>query len=220
MKIISKIILFDIGGIFVSYDKKMYFEITNEFFRKNSLDFKKVKKADRLWNFKLKNLCVKGKISYNEAIRRYFKILGREDLTEKFITLEKRNAEKWFKLIKGSKKVLEELRKLNLEIVALSDYVKGSDERRKELEILGIKKYFDKIYTSHSIKANKPSKKAFSRIVGKSGFRKVIFVAHDDDEILGAKKLGIVTIGVNNKHADCVVKSIKEIPNIVKKLIT
>ena len=44
---------------------------------------------------------------------------------------------------------------------------------------------------------------------------KVYFLGHDDDEIIGAKKFGFLTIGLKNKNADIYISKIEELSNIL-----
>ena len=110
----------------------------------------------------------------------------------------------------------ETLRRLakKVKIIAFTDSPRTSQEIRKILKIGKMDKYFYKIISSHDIKEEKP--KAFVHI--KQKYKNFIFLGHENDEIIGAKKLGILTIGLNNYNAHYTIKNLYELEKIIKKI--
>jgi len=84
----------------------------------------------------------------------------------------------------------------------------------KILKIGGIDKYFYDIITSYDIKMEKPE--SFKYVLEKYG--NFIFLGHEDDEIIGAKNLGIKTIGFKNKNADIKIEKLNELLEIFENL--
>jgi len=83
--------------------------------------------------------------------------------------------------------------------------IKPSKLKKEELKVLGISKYFDKIYSSHDLKCEKPEAfKHFKNLVDKA-----VFLGHDDDEILGAMRIWFLnnrTKKQKSQHCDKIFK--------------
>lgn len=89
------------------------------------------------------------------------------------------------------------------------------------MEIVGINhKVFDEIFTSHDLGACKPSRKAFHTVLEKFGVkpRDAVFVSDSFDELIGAKRIGMVTVGLNCSGGDYNIASLGEIQNILRNL--
>jgi len=212
------ILLTDVNDVWIKSDDNKYIEITNDFFIKHNISIKLVEKADREIFLKLKKQVRKGKISYKKLMELYFKSIDAKNyrkLVREYFQFEKKIVRKWLKLVPYAKEVLMELKRSGIKIIAISDYIKPSKERKWELDTLGIGKYFDKIYTSHDLRKEKPEALKLFRPKRKE---LMIFLGHEDDEMV-CKKYGLITIGLKNLNADYTIKSLKELPGIIKKLM-
>jgi len=155
-----------------------------------------------------------GKLEYEEALKLWLKDCGieNENAVKEFIEEEE-------KILKASlkfrgKRVLKKLSKI-VKIVGLTDSLFTKEKVVKFLEIGGIDKYFHDVITSYDIKMEKPE--SFKYVLEKYG--NFIFFGHDDDEIIGAKNLGIKTIGLKNNNADIVIENLSDLVKIFENLI-
>ncbi len=213
------VLLTDLNGVWYYRDKKVYRKLTKRFLINKGLSVSKFEKLDEtLWP-KLKKKVRKGKISYDKALEiffKHFKKHGYKKLAKDYIKFEESIWSKYFRLNKNSKRVLASLKSKGIVIVGISDSVYSLKRIKKLLKKLGIGKYFDKVYTSNYLKLEKPE--AFKLILKRFDKNLVVFLGHDDDEILGAKKFGIKTIGLKNRNADFYIKNISEVPKIILKI--
>ena len=206
-------ILTDIDGIWIHSDHKKYIELSDKFLSMHKLDRNKIEIADNFFN-KFCNYARVGLIDYRNLIEIYFKIIDPKrykKLSKEYMKFERKIIKKYLFPNKYALTTLRKLKKLRIKVIGVSDYIKPSKIREEELKILKIGKYFDKVYTSHDLGCEKP--KAFD-IFTKFN-RKTIFIGHDNDELIGAKRCGFFVIGLNNKHADINIKSLKNLPKIL-----
>jgi FMN phosphatase YigB (HAD superfamily) len=158
-----------------------------------------------------------GKINYYEFEEKIFKQIDKKNykkLAREYIKFEIKNCKMFLKLNKNSKNVLRKLKKMEIKIIGITDVIKPSKLKKEELKVLGISKYFDKIYSSHDLKCEKPEAfKHFKNLVDKA-----VFLGHDDDEILGASEFGFLTIGLKNKKANIVIRSLNKLPQALRKI--
>ena len=113
-----------------------------------------------------------------------------------------KDMDKLKKSIQPREGVVETLRKLKnkkIKITFLTDTIVSPLRIDKRLEALGVRQYVDNIVCSSRIGVHKPSKKAYDIAVNETGIRhsEILFVGHAKDEIEGAKKAGLKTIGYN-----------------------
>ena len=208
-------ILTDIDGIWIHSDHKKYIKLSNKFLLMHKLDGNKIKIADNFFN-KFRNYARVGLIDYRNLIEIYFKIIDPKRykiLSREYMEFERKIIKKYLFPDKYALTTLRKLKKLGIKVIGISDYIKPSKIRREELKTLKIGKYFDKIYTSHDLGCEKP--KAFEIFTKPN--RKTIFIGHDNDELIGAKRYGFFVIGLNNKHGDINIKSLKKLPEILKE---
>jgi len=191
----------DLTGIWFEVSEQ-YKKLTEEFLKKHGA------KRMASWSNYAKPART-GKISYEEALRLWFKECGIEErnIVKKFFEFENRVL-KDVLIFKG-KEVLEELSG-KIRIIGLTDAPKPREEIVKILKTGGTDKYFHDVFSSHDIKAEKPE--AFEIIRKKFG--EFVFLGHEDDEILGARKLGIKTIGLRNGNADIVIQELRDLLKI------
>ena len=209
----------DLGDVFLKMDRNIYLKVTNRFFEERGIDLKLVEKVDKeIFDKRLRKAARIGKLSYKAAIKEFFKALEVKNfrkIADEYIQFEVNNLKKWMKVVPNSRMVLRRVKSMGVKIIILSDCMQSISERKRELQILGLSEYFDEIYTSNSLGVEKPE--AFKYFRPKEGER-VIFFGHDDDEILGAKKFNLVTIGLCNKNADFSISSIKYLPLTIRKI--
>jgi len=208
------ILLTDMMGIWIYNDRRVYKKLTDNFFKKYYIDLKVVEKVDKEIFPKLSKKGRKGKLKYTNVIEEYFKAIDHKNykkLAKKYIEFEFNNISKYIKLYKHSIKTLSLLKKMDVKIVGVRDSVYSISEMKRILKILKIDKYFDKIYTSNSLKTEKPKMFIFFK-----DRKQKVFLGHENDEIIGAKKYKILTIGLKNKKADYYISSIKELPKVIK----
>ena len=212
------VVITDLEGIWTKNNRDTYIKLTDKFFLSHKIDLKAVEVVDREVFPKLAKMGRNGKLKYKEVIEKYFealKVRNHKKLTREFILFEKKILKKYLKLMPFAKKILKEIKNLGIFLVCLSDSMYSSRKLKNILKRLSIAEYFDRIYTSNSLKCEKPE--AFKILIEKLelGNKKVIFIGHDNNELLGAKELGFITIGLKNENADFVVKNLKEIPKIL-----
>jgi len=207
IRCIEMFLVSDLTGICFEA-KPEYKKLLEEFLKKHGA--KRIGK----WS-KHSKLARIGKISYTEALKLWFKDCGIEDegIVEKFFEFENSVLRKV--LIFKGKEVLKEISK-KIKIIGLTDAPKPKEQIIKVLRIGGIDSYFYDAISSHDIKMEKPE--SFKFVLEKFG--KFIFLGHDDDEILGAKKLGIKTIGLKNKNADIIINDLNELIEVFTFLIS
>ncbi|MEM5880985.1 MAG: HAD hydrolase-like protein [Candidatus Aenigmatarchaeota archaeon] len=213
----KKVTLFsDVIGIWIFKDEKIYKKLTDNFFKKYKINLKLVEKIDKEIFPNLAKAARKGKLKYRDAIEKYLENIDPKNykkLARAYIKFEFENMKKYIKLYKHSKLVLQKLKKIGIEIIGIRDSVYSVREVKRILKILKIEKYFKKIYTSNTYKMEKPELfKIFKNRKNK------IFLGHDSDELIGAKKYGFITIGLKNTNADYYISSIKQLPEVIKWL--
>jgi len=211
------ILLSDVMGIWMYNDRKAYKRLTDTFFKKNNIKLELVEKVDKEIFPKLAQKGREGKLTYKEVIENYFKAMNCKSykkLAKEYITFEFRNLRKYIRLYKYSKRILSLLKKSGIRVIGIRDSVYSIKEMKRILKVLKVEKYFDKVYTSNSLKVEKP--RLFNLF---KNVKPKLFLGHDDDELLGAKKCGFVTIGLKNRKADYYISSIKALPRVIKWLI-
>jgi putative hydrolase of the HAD superfamily len=80
---------------------------------------------------------------------------------------------------------------------------------------------FDRIFTSAELGYEKPDKETYLSVLDAFGVKpnEAVFVAHDEDELVGAKKLGIKTISYQgHESGDFVVQKFEDIPKVLKEI--
>jgi HAD superfamily hydrolase (TIGR01509 family) len=212
-----KLVIFDAGGVLYTGSVKIVDEAVRRFLEKHGIhDFKK---SHEIWskNEKLANI---GKISAKVAHERWLEGLGlSEDLIDEWEEIDKKEIWSKFTRTPEINKLLQELKKDYI-LVVLSDTFDSKQEKIEKMRILGINhKIFDEICTSHDLGTCKPSKKAFHTVLRKFDVKpkEAVFISDECDELKGAKKIGLLTIGLNCDCGDHNIKSLNEILKIFKK---
>jgi len=107
-------------------------------------------------------------------------------------------------------------------------YIASNSDTKPLMKNIGKEKYlFDGIYTSEKIKAYKPSKIFFEKILKKIKFDKdeILFIGDSiEDDIIGANNAGLKTVLIDRKNnsqyikneANYLIKDMYELINIIK----
>lgn len=88
------------------------------------------------------------------------------------------------------------------------------------MEIVGVDhRVFDETFTSHDLGALKPSKKGFWTVLKKFKVKpnEALFISEACEELNGAKKIGLMTIGFECNCGDRKIKKLSEINDIIQK---
>jgi len=108
-------------------------------------------------------------------------------------------------------------------------YIASNSDTKPLMKNIGKEKYlFNGIYTSEKIKAYKPSKLFFEKILKKIKFNKdeILFIGDSlEDDIIGANNVGLKTVLIDRKNnyqyikneANYLIKDMYELINIISK---
>jgi FMN phosphatase YigB (HAD superfamily) len=211
------ILLTDLVGIWILKNDRGYENLLKKFCKEYELSFEVLYKTREEFLSKYRKLVRIGKINYYEFEEKLFKQIDKKNykkLAREYIKFEIKNCKMFLKLDKNAKDALRKLKKMGIKIIGITDAIKPSKLKKEELKVLGILKYFYKVYSSHNLKCEKPEAfKYFKNLVNKA-----VFLGHDDDEILGAMEFGFLTIGVKNKKANIIIKSLNKLPQALRKI--
>jgi len=213
-----KLIIFDAGGVLYTGSMKIVDEAVRKFLKKHGIyDFKK---SDKIWS-KVEKLASIGKISAKEAHEGWLEGVGlSEDLIDEWAEIDKKEIWSKFKRTPRINKLLQKL-KTEYILVVLSDTLDNKQEKIEKMQILGINhKIFDEIYTSHDLGTYKPSKSAFHTVLKKFNVKpkEAVFISDACDELKGAKKIGLLTIGLNCDGGDHNIRRLDEILKTLQNL--
>ena len=216
---VIKLIIFDAGGVLYTGNQEIVDRAVKKFLGKHGVhDFDK---NERVWS-RIERLVSVGKISRREAHERWLEGVGlHKDLVDEWLDVIKK--EIWGRFMRTPRvnRLLEELKKDYI-LVVLSDTIESKPEKIEKMEIVGINhEILDEIFTSHDLGTCKPSKKTFHTVLEKFGVkpRDAIFVSDACDELRGAKRIGLVTVGFNCGGGDYNIKRLDEIQNILQNLL-
>ena len=213
-----KLVIFDAGGVLYTGSMKIVDEAVKKFLKKHGInDFKK---SDKIWS-RTEKLASIGKISAREANERWLEGLGlSRDLVNEWTEIDKKEIWGKFRRTRGINKLLQKLKKEYI-LVVLSDSIDSKQEKIEKMQMLGIiHKIFDEIYTSHDLGTYKPSKKAFHTVLKKLKVKpkEAVFISDSCDELKGAKKIGLLTIGLNCNGGDHNIRRVGEILKTLQNL--
>lgn len=193
-------VLYDLGDIFFEahyWRKWNYTRLkTNGLFEGSFVEF-----YDLYENF-LEDV-YNGRIKYNQALHNFLRSLKVSNLDNFFEESlnQKRLYEETRKLYTGVRTTLTLLKKRNIKNIVITDNELAEQEIRvKILEKFKINHLIDKVVTSIEMGVKKPNPEIFVKTLKILDLKKddVIFVAHDQDEINGAMKIGIKVVEYNN----------------------
>ena len=213
-----RLIIFDAGGVLYRGSKKIVDEAVRKFLEKHGIH--DLKRSDKIWS-KIEKLTSIGKISVREAHERWLEGLGlSKDLVDKWTEIDKKEIWSRFRRTLGINKLLRKLKKRYI-LVVLSDTIDSKPEKIEKMEIVGVNhRIFDEIFTSHDLGTYKPSKRAFYAVLEKFDIkpREAVFVSDSCDELEGAKKIGLLTVGFNCGGGDHNIRRMYEILKILRNL--
>jgi len=216
-----KLAVFDINGVLQSK------EGLNEYFTKEFYAFLKRHNAtepadaDVRWK-RMESLIHKGKLTLREARIIELDLMG---IPRKYLSEYEKIDEGQLKIVKttepGAKTALVKLRQMGCKVAALSDSLHPKKTVMKNLNKIGIGKMLDGVFLSSSIGYKKPHRKAYEAVLKyfKANPDETIFVGHDDDEMLGARRLGITAVSYRqSKKGDFLIGSLSALPELVEML--
>ncbi|MDE1855845.1 MAG: HAD-IA family hydrolase [Candidatus Micrarchaeota archaeon] len=217
-----KLIIFDLGDIF--YDTHLHSRLFEAEF-KNFLKKYDVKRnmmeIDRLWDY-LHPLASNGRITAKEAHGIQLKHMGlAKRLLPEFSSIEYRTFSKVALKESSMPKTLRLLKKKGYRLAILSDSIVTTREVMLRLKRLGIAEFFDGVFTSSGIGYAKPDRKSYRTVMKAFKVKpfETIFVAHDKDELAGAKKLGIKSVSyLGVKFGDYYMRKFPELLEVLAKL--
>jgi len=128
----------------------------------------------------------------------------RKENIDEFIKESKKvklNYEKKRELFPEVFDTLCKIHKLGMKNIVITDSENGEEfVRNSLLRKFRINKFIDKVITSKEIGFMKPNPNIFDYALQNFNLRKneVLFIAHDKDEIDGAKKIGLKVVEYNN----------------------
>ncbi len=132
--------------------------------------------------------------------------------------------ESWRRVKLSEKSVagtLSKLREDGVRLAVLSDTLYGSRNLRKMSRMLGIGDRIDALYVSAEMGLKKPHRRTYATVLAAFKVRpeETLYVAHDDDELVGARRLGIRTVSYRgDKNADYRISRFSDIAEIVRAL--
>ena len=164
-----------------------------------------------------------GKISHREAEDDFLKYFMKSAWNNAIKLLQDADAKRKYVVFPGVKPTLTNLKKRGFKIGVLTDSTYTAENRRVAYQKLGINEYLDYVATSHDIHAVKPDPKAFKAILKKMKAKRSesVFVGHAKDELDGARRFGLVTIGFNldkDARANFVAEKFSDIIKIIGEL--
>ena len=200
--------VFDLYGTLVDIhtdedDKKLWTALAKFYSKQGANYTAKEIHADYIANVE-KLLAVTEEIQIEEVFRQLYaaKAVKADDtLVSDTCRFFREQSTEYIKLYPWSLPILKELKKASKGIYLLSNAQRSFTEH--ELEILGIKEYFDVILISSDCKVKKPNLVFFKTLMERCNLnaKDCLFVGNDEIcDILGAKKIGMDTFYI---HSNC-----------------
>jgi len=212
-----KLVIFDAGGVLYKGNNEIVDKVVAKFLKRHGVH--NIKRSNDVW-FEVEKLLAVGKISLREAHERWLEEVGLpKDLADEWAEIDKREIWGKFRRTSGINGLLRKLKKKYL-LAVLSDTIDSKLEKIEKMEIVGVNHgVFDEIFTSHDLGVCKPSKKALLAVLKKFNVkpREALFISDACDELEGAKKMGMVTVGFNCNGGDYKIMKLNEINKILHK---
>lgn len=213
-----KLIIFDAGGVLYRGSDEIVDAAVKRFLERHGIY--DLNRSVNVWS-KVEKLALTGKISLREAHERWLEGVGlSKDLVDEWEEIDGREIWGRFRRMPGVNRLLRGLKKDYI-LVVLSDTINSKQEMIEKMDIVGIDHgVFDEIFTSHDLGVCKPSRKAFLTVLKKFSVKpeEAVFISDACDELEGAKKIGLTTIGFECDCGDYMVKKMSEISMIIKEL--
>lgn len=215
-----KLIIFDAGGVlYKNVSKQVILNEFKKFIR--SLGYEPEKDPEIVWN-KLHALGREGKITPTKFIKLLFEEVGIPiNLMDQWLRSYKNLWKTFGKTENGVNEILQNLKTKGYKLAILTDYIGPKRRKISQLRLANIEyQLFDEIFTSYELGYAKPKKEAYLKVLEhfKCKPEETIFVGDEEDEIEGAKRLGILTIGYKCRCGDYQVKNMKELLELLPYL--
>jgi FMN phosphatase YigB (HAD superfamily) len=216
---VIKLIIFDSGGVLYDARQEILDEAVKRFLEKHGVD--DFNKCERVVWPKFEKLAIVGRISVREAHEGWLEGCGLpRDLADEWEEIIRKDVWGRFRRTPGINGLLKRL-KDNYILVVLSDTIESKQEKIDQLKIVGVDHTaFAEIFTSHDLGARKPSRKAFTTVLREFGVNpeEALFIGDSRDELEGAKKIGLTTIGFKCESGDYHIKELNEMSKILSCL--
>jgi FMN phosphatase YigB (HAD superfamily) len=216
---VIKLIIFDSGGVLHDGSQEIVDEAVKRFLEKHGVsDFHESERV--VWP-RFEKLASVGKISTREAHEGWLEGSGLpESLADEWEEIIRRDVWGRFRRTPGINALLSKLKSEYI-LVVLSDTIESKQETIDKLKVVGVNHTaFAEIFTSHDLGARKPSRRAFSPVLRKFKVNpdEGLFIGDSCDELEGAKKIGITTIGFKCEGGDFTIKKLNEINKILSRI--
>jgi putative hydrolase of the HAD superfamily len=196
-----KLIIFDGEGILYSWKKamKVFVKEYDKFLRRFGTS---LEEQERLW-FQLYPKISSGKVTLREANKRIYRKLGiPASKVDEWLKRDKEITLRHVKLMRNVKKTLLKIKERGIKVAILSDTAHPLRWRLALFKKFGLErgKHYDKLFLSNQIGYEKPHPRAYLSVLNhfKAKPEETIFVGHDEEEIKGAKRLGIKTLNFSS----------------------
>lgn len=217
-----KLVIFDAGDILYDYKErfKEFIRDLEKLWKDNGAN---IERHGDFWETENIGWAASvGKISLDDARRRQLKALGLpERLLDKYNKIDVKAMKKLEPKDSKIREIILEIKKRGYKVAVLSDTPQNKKTKKFMMEVIGVGDLFDEIFVSSEIGHMKPDKEAYFAVLNHFGLKtsEVVFVAHDEDELMGAKELGIKTISYQgHKSGDFLIKKFGEILGVLEKL--
>ncbi|GEM_PF-6752254 len=142
------------------------------------------------------------KYTFDDAVTDYLVSLGLENKIREYKHSEERKStlnHKGRVVIEGVKETLRELRTRKIPFIILSDASLPGDQLMPQLRDMGLYGLIHDIISSKDVGNEKPDPRFFDLALRRNLIEKkdAIFLAHDYDELKGAREYGLETIAFN-----------------------
>jgi len=216
-----RLIVFDVNGIlYSSKEAKEYFSSAYfAFMKRHNVD---ERERDELWDGLLP-LIKTGRLTLNEARKQLLEKLGLDKkCIEEYNAIDDESYKRVKLMEPDEPFVFEKLKEKGCALAALSDSLHPSERIRKELNFVGLGNIIEKVFATNELGHPKPEKAAYDAVLDFFNAKpsETIFVGHDDDEMEGAKRLGIIAVSYSgSKKGDFLINSFPELIAIIDKLL-
>lgn len=132
--------------------------------------------------------------------------------------------ERDIEFFEGVEQTLHRLREMGLQLAVVTDTQISTEEKLHWFRKIGIDDVWDSFATSCELNAIKPDKRLYLAALEPLGVQpsEAAFVGHAEDEMQGARALGMITIAFNRDHeqvpADYVICQFTELMHVVRDI--